>query len=76
MQVFRSQSRGAIDEFPPNSKSFRQMRGERLYAKDFRGVMPPEQEIHSKFFGSHSRPMRRFARNEGVDFFLGNTVNF
>src|SRR2546430_1138159 len=46
------------------------------YAECFGGVMSAEQEIHSKFVGSHRRPMRRFPRDKRVDPLPGDRVNF
>ena len=37
--------------------------------------MTAEQKVDPELFGGDSGPMRRFARNEGVDLFSSNTVN-
>ena len=51
------------------------MCGEGFYAEGFGGVMAAEQKVNPKLFGGDSGPMRRFARNEGVDLFSSNAVN-
>src|SRR5437773_1918057 len=76
MPVLRSQSRWAIDKFPRNIKSFRQMRRERFHAENFRGVMPADQKVHAEFFSSYSGPVRSFASNKRVNVFLCDAVDF
>jgi len=60
---------------PIKLEFFREMGRQGFDAESFCGVMPAEQKIHSKFFGSDGSPMRRFARNECVDLLLGDSVN-
>ncbi len=52
------------------------MRGECFDTESFSGVMAAEQEIHPKLFSSYRRPMRRFARDQCVDFFPGDLIDF
>ena len=66
----------AIDERAWNSESFRQVRSQRFYAEDFRGVMSTEQKIHAEFFGGNDCPVRSFAGDKRVDVFLRDPVDF
>src|SRR5438874_6171043 len=71
-----SQARWAIDKFPWNFKSFRQMRSEGFHAENFCSVMAAEQKIHAEFFSRHGGPVRGFASNKCVDVFLRDAVDF
>ena len=75
MPVVPLQSSWAIDEFPWNSKSLRQMRGECFHAENFRRVMSTQEEIHAELFRGNSSPMRRFTGDERVDFFVCDPIN-
>ena len=76
MQVFRSQSCWAIDKFPWDPESFRQMCSERFNTEYFRRVMSAEEEIHADFFGRNGSPVRRFTSDKRVDSFVRDPVNF
>lgn len=52
------------------------MGGECFDTESFSGVMAAEQEIHPKLFSSYRSPMRRFARDQRVDFFLSDLIDF
>ena len=52
------------------------MCGERFNAEYFRRVMSAEEEIHTDFVRGYCGPVRRFAGNECVDFFVCDPVNF
>ena len=52
------------------------MRGKRFNTEGFSGVMAAEQEIHLKLFSSYGCPVRRFARDQRVDFFPGDLIDF
>lgn len=52
------------------------MGSERFYAEGFGSVVAAEQKINPELFGGDSSPMRHFARNESVDLFSRNAVNF
>jgi len=66
----------AVDEYPRNLRTFGQMGGERFDTEGFSGVMAAEQKIHLKLFSSYGCPMRRFARDQRVDFFLSDLIDF
>ena len=70
------QAGGAIDKFVWNFESFGQMRGQRFYTEDFRGVMSTEQKIHAELFSCDSRPVRSFASDKRVDVFLRDPIDF
>src|SRR6266571_5187414 len=64
-----------MDEREWNIEPFGQVRPERFHPKCFGGVMAAEQKVNPKLLGGDSGPMRRFARNEGVDLFSSNAMN-
>ena len=76
MPVLRSQTCRAIDKFPWDPESFRQMCSERFYAEHFRRVMSAKQKIHADFVRGHRGPMRRFAGDKRIDLLFRDPVNF
>ena len=51
------------------------MRGECFDAECLGRVMTAEQKIQAEFFGRYGRPMRRFACDECVDAFSGDSMD-
>src|SRR5438045_8837251 len=70
------QAGGAIDKFVWNFESFGQMRGQRFYTEDFRGVLSTEPKIHAELFICDSRPIRSIASAIRVDVHLHGPVAF
>src|SRR6266516_6203570 len=65
----------AIDKFLRNFESPGQMRSQRFYAEDFRGIMSAEQKIHAELFSSNGGPVRSFASDKRIDVFLRDPID-
>jgi hypothetical protein len=62
-----------MDKFTWNFESPGQMRSQRFYTEDFRGVMSAEQKIHAELFSRHGSPVRSFATSpSGAPGFIRN----
>src|SRR4029453_2668012 len=62
----------AVDEYPRNLRTFGQLGGECFDPESFSGIMAAKKRILLSFFSRYRCPMRRFARDQRVDFFLSD----
>src|SRR4051795_11256546 len=71
-----SQSGRSVDELPRQIEPVRQMRGKGFHPECLRRIMPAEEKIDAELLRCDRGPMRRFARDEGVDAFPRDRINF